>query len=46
MIKDDLDNVFILNTIPGTRRKLYKLDKFRFRKDISKKWFTHNVVDE
>ncbi len=29
-----------------TRSNGFKLDKFRFSKDIGKNWFTNRVVDE
>ena len=38
--------VLIVKEQGRTRNNGYKLDKFRFKKDIGKNWFTNRVVNE
>ena len=44
--KGDLNKVLILKEQGRTRTNGYKLDKFRFMKDVGKNWFTNRVVGE
>ena len=41
-----MNKVFIHKKKVTTRTNGFKLDKFRFRKKISKNWFTNRVVKE
>ena len=43
--KGDINRVLKLSNHNRTRSNGYKLDKFRFRKDIGKNWFGNRVVD-
>ncbi len=44
--KGDINKVLIVKEQGRTRSNGFKLDKFRFSKDIGKNWFTNRVVDE
>ena len=44
--KGDLNKILIVSEQSRTRSNGYKLDKFRFRKEIGRNWFTNRVVDE
>ena len=44
--KGDIAKVLKVKEQGRTRTHGYKLDKFRFRKEIGKNWFTNRVVDE
>ncbi len=44
--KGDINKVLIVREQGRTRSNEFKLDKFRFSKDIGKNWFTNRVVDE
>ncbi len=44
--KGDISKVLILKPNTRTRSNGYKLDKFRFRKEIGKNFFTNRVVGE
>ena len=44
--KGDINKVLIVKEQGRTRNNGYKLDKFRFKKDIGKNWFTNRVVNE
>ena len=44
--KGDINKVLIVREQDRTRSNGFKLDKFRFNKDIGKNWFTNRVVDE
>lgn len=44
--KGDINKVLVVREQGRTRSNGFKLDKFRFRKDIGKSWFTNRVVDE
>ena len=44
--KEDINKVLIVKEKIRTLTKGFKLDKFRFRKDIGKNWFTNRVVEE
>ena len=44
--KGDLGKVLILSEHDRTRSNGFKLDKYRFRKEIGRNWFTNRVVDE
>ncbi len=44
--KGDVNMVLIVKEQGRTRSNGFKLDKFRFNKDIGKNWFTNRVVDE
>ena len=44
--KGDLSKVLIVNEQSRTRSNGFKLDKFRFKKEIGRNWFTNRVVDE
>ena len=50
MVKDfnegDINKVFIVKEKVRTRINGFKLDKFRYRKDIGKIWFTNRLVEE
>lgn len=41
-----MDKVLIAKTDVRTRNNGNKLDEFRFRKEISRKWFTNKVANE
>ena len=43
--KGDISKVLKLNNQDRTRSNGYKLDKFRFRKEIGRNWFGNRVVD-
>lgn len=38
--------VLVVKEPSRTRSNDFKVDKFRFKKDISKNWFTSKIVDE
>ena len=44
--KRDMYKVLIVEEKVRTPRTCFKLDKFRFRKEIGKTWFTNKVVEE
>ncbi len=44
--KGDINKVLIVREQGRTRSNGFKLDKFRFNKDIGKNWFTNKVVNE
>ena len=44
--KGDINKVLLVSTSNRTISNGYKLEKFRFRKEIGKNWFTNRVVDE
>ncbi len=44
--KGDVNKVLIVRGNGTTRSNGFKLDKFRFNKDIGKNWFINRVVDE
>ncbi|KAK8747068.1 hypothetical protein OTU49_016973, partial [Cherax quadricarinatus] len=44
--KGDINKVLRISLQERTRSNGFKLDKFRFRKDIGKYWFGNRVVDE
>ena len=44
--KRDINKVFIVKEKERTRTNGFKLDKFRYRKDIGKNWFTNRVIEE
>ncbi|KAG7166732.1 RNA-directed DNA polymerase from mobile element jockey-like 30 [Homarus americanus] len=44
--KGDIDKDFIISEQDKTRSNGFKLDKFRFRREIGRNWFTNRVVDE
>ena len=44
--KGDINKVLMVREQGRTRSNGFKLDKFRFNKDIGKNWFTNRVVDE
>ena len=44
--KGDIDKVLIISEQDRTRSNGFKLDKFRFRREIGRNWFTNRVVDE
>ena len=44
--KGDISRVLIVSGPGVTRTNGFKLEKFRFRKEIGKNWFTNRVVDE
>ena len=44
--KGDLNEVLIPTSNLRTRNNGFKLDKFKFRKEIGRNWFTNRVVDE
>ena len=44
--KVDINKVFVVKEKVRTRTNGFKLDKFRYRKDIGKDWFTNRVVEE
>ena len=44
--KGDINKVLIASNQDRTRSNGFKLDKFRFRKEIGRNWFTNRVVDE
>lgn len=46
MNKGYLENVLNLNTNRTPRSNECKLDRFRFRKEICKNWFTNRLVEE
>ena len=44
--KGDINKVLIVSGPGITRTNGYKLEKFRFKKELGKHWFTNRVVDE
>ena len=44
--KGDISKVLIVSDQGRTRSNGYKLDKFRFNREIGRNWFTNRVVDE
>ena len=44
--KGDIDKVLIISEQDRTRSNGFKLDKFRFGREIGRNWFTNRVVDE
>ena len=42
----DINKVLLVSEPGRTRSNGFKLDKFRFNKDMGKYWFTNRVVDE
>ena len=44
--KMDINKILIIKEKVRTRTNGFKLDKFRFRKDIFKNWFTNGLVEE
>ncbi len=44
--KGDVNKVLIVREQGRTRSNGFKLDKFRFNKDIGKNWLTNRIVDE
>ncbi|KAK8741933.1 hypothetical protein OTU49_002018 [Cherax quadricarinatus] len=44
--KGDVNSVLKISSLDRTRSNGFKLEKFRFRKDIGKYWFGNRVVDE
>ena len=44
--KGDINKVLIVNEKVRTRTNGFKLDKFRYRKDIGNNVFTNRVVEE
>ena len=44
--KGDINKVLIVKEKVRTRTYGFKLDKFRFRKEIGENWFTNRVVEE
>ena len=44
--KGDINKVLIVKEKVRTRTNGFKLDKFRYRKNIGKNWFTNRVVEE
>lgn len=44
--KGDISKVLIVSDPGITRTNGFKLDKFRFKKEIGRNWFTNRVVDE
>ncbi len=44
--KGDINQVLLVSNQVRTRTNVYKLDKFRFKKEIGKNWFTNRVVEE
>ena len=44
--KGDINKVLIVREQNRTRSNGFKLDKFRFNREIGKNWFTNRVVDE
>ena len=44
--KGDITKVLKLSNQERTRNNGFKLDKFRFRREIGKHWFGNRVVDE
>ncbi|KAK8720446.1 hypothetical protein OTU49_013315, partial [Cherax quadricarinatus] len=44
--KGDVNSVLKISSQDRTRSNGFKLEKFRFRKDIGKHWFGNRVVDE
>ena len=43
--KGDINKVLLVSTSNRTRSNGYKLEKFRFREEIGKNWFTNRVLD-
>ena len=44
--KGNINKIIIVKEKVRTRTNGFKLDKFRYRKDIGKNWFTNRVVEE
>ena len=44
--KGDISKVLIVKEKVRTRTNDFKLDKFRYKKNIGKNWFTNKVVEE
>ena len=44
--KGNISKVLIVSGPGRTRTNSYKLEKFRFKKEILKNWFTNRLVDE
>ena len=44
--KGNISKVLIVSDPGITRTNGFKLEKFRFKKEIGKNWFTNRVVDE
>ncbi len=44
--KGDINKVLIAREQDTTRSNGFKLDKFRFKRDIGKNWFTKRVLNE
>ena len=44
--RDKKDKVLLVKEQVITRTNGFKQDKFRFRKEIGKNWFTNRVVEE
>ena len=44
--RGDINKVLIFSEHGRTRSNGFKLDKFRFRKEIGRNWFTNRVVEE
>ena len=43
--KGDINRVLKLNNTERTRSNGFKLDKFRFRREVGRNWFGNRVVD-
>ena len=44
--KKDINKIIIVKEEVRARINGFKLDMFRFRKDVNKNWFTNKVVEE
>ena len=44
--KGDINKVLRANNQDRTRNKGFKLEKFRFRREIGRNWFSNRIVDE